>query len=469
MKTSDLLVRCLEQEGIEYIFGVPGEENADFMLSLEGSSIQFVLTRHEQGAAFMAEVYGRLTGNPAGCLGTLGPGATNLLTGVADANMDRAPLLCITGQGATARQHKESHQIMDVVGMYEPVTKWAQTIYNAATVAEVVRKAFKVAEAEKPGATVIELPEDVAKHMVDTPPLAPKMVRRPAADHKAVAQAIDIIAGASNPVILAGNGCVRKRASHQLRRFCDATGIGVLLLFIPDPALRDAIIGRMPLSLPAVFAISVTILLILRVVSFIGARNLLHLMTGRYQRPMVEDRAFLFIDLKDSTRITEALGVVRAREFISDFIFDVSKAITDHRGDVYKFMGDGIIAVWQHQDKGALTDAVAAVVAAERTLTRRADRYDNRFGHIPEFRAGLHAGEVIASEQGDLRRSIEFNGDHINIAARLEQKAKEHGRTLVFSEVVAEALHDTGVPTESLDEETVKGYSRPLRLYCLKV
>lgn len=248
-----------------------------------------------------------------------------------------------------------------------------------------------------------------------------------------------------------------------------ATGIGVLLLFIPDPALRDAIIGRMPLSLPAVFAISVTILLILRVVSFIGARNLLHLMTGRYQRPMVEDRAFLFIDLKDSTRITEALGVVRAREFISDFIFDVSKAITDHRGDVYKFMGDGIIAVWQHQDKGALTDAVAAVVAAERALARRADRYENRFGHIPEFRAGLHAGEVIASEQGDLRRSIEFNGDHINIAARLEQKAKEHGRTLVFSEVVAEALHDTGVPTESLDEELVKGYSQPLRLYCLKV
>ena len=122
MKASDLLVACLEEEGIQYIFGVPGEENADFMLSLEDSrKITFILTRHEQGAAFMAEVYGRLTGNPAGCLGTLGPGASNLITGVADANMDRAPMLVLTGQGATRRLHKESHQVMDVVAMFEPV------------------------------------------------------------------------------------------------------------------------------------------------------------------------------------------------------------------------------------------------------------------------------------------------------------------------------------------------------------
>ena len=129
MKASDLLVKCLEEEGIEYIFGVPGEENADFMISLEQSDkIRFVLTRHEQGAAFMAEVYGRLTGKVSGCLGTLGPGATNLVTGVADGNMDRAPLLVLTGQGSTERLHKESHQIMDVVEMFKPVTKWAATI-----------------------------------------------------------------------------------------------------------------------------------------------------------------------------------------------------------------------------------------------------------------------------------------------------------------------------------------------------
>jgi acetolactate synthase-1/2/3 large subunit len=138
MKASDLLVKCLEEEGIGYIFGVPGEENADFMMSLEQSSkIKFILTRHEQGAAFMAEIYGRLTGNPAGALGTLGPGATNLITGVADSNMDRAPMLVLTGQGSTDRLHKESHQIMDVVSMFKPVTKWATTILNADTIPEI--------------------------------------------------------------------------------------------------------------------------------------------------------------------------------------------------------------------------------------------------------------------------------------------------------------------------------------------
>ncbi|MEE4110525.1 MAG: thiamine pyrophosphate-binding protein, partial [Halieaceae bacterium] len=150
MKASDLLVKCLEREGIEYIFGVPGEENADVMLSLEQSSIRFVLCRHEQGAAFMAEVYGRLTGSPAACLSTLGPGATNLITGVADANMDRAPMLVLTGQGSTRRLHKESHQIMDVVKMFEPVTKWAETVIHADTIPEIIRKAVRVARSEKP-------------------------------------------------------------------------------------------------------------------------------------------------------------------------------------------------------------------------------------------------------------------------------------------------------------------------------
>ena len=143
MKASDLFVRCLEAEGVRTIFGVPGEENADFMISLEDSPIEFILTRHEQGASFMAEVYGRLTGEPGVCLGTLGPGATNLITGVADANMDRAPLVCLTGQAATNRQHKESHQAMDVVAMFEPVTKWSQAVLNAQSIPEIVRKAFQ--------------------------------------------------------------------------------------------------------------------------------------------------------------------------------------------------------------------------------------------------------------------------------------------------------------------------------------
>ncbi len=238
MKASDLLVQCLEAEGIEYIFGVPGEENADFMMSLERSErIRFVLTRHEQGAAFMAEVYGRLTGAVSGCLGTLGPGATNLITGVADGNMDRAPLLVLTGQGSTERLHKESHQIMDVVEMFTPATKWATTIANANTIPEIVRKAVRVALTEKPGAVLIELPEDIAKHDTDQRPLQPKRFRRPGPDDKIVDRAFETLSAAKNPVIIAGNGTIRKRASKQLRIFCEATGIGVLSTFMAKGAV----------------------------------------------------------------------------------------------------------------------------------------------------------------------------------------------------------------------------------------
>ena len=233
MKASDLFVQCLETEGIEYIFGVPGEENADFMLSLEKSdTIRFILCRHEQGAAFMAEIYGRLTGHTAGCLGTLGPGATNLITGVADSNMDRAPMLVLTGQGSTERLHKESHQIMDVVHMFEPVTKWATTVLHENNIPEIVRKAVRLARTEKPGAVHIELPEDIAARDATARPLNPQRFRRPVPDDKIVDAAFDILKHAKRPVILAGNGCIRKRASKQLREFCDKTGIGVISTFM---------------------------------------------------------------------------------------------------------------------------------------------------------------------------------------------------------------------------------------------
>lgn len=238
MKASDLFVRCLEEEGIEYIFGVPGEENADFMMSLEASDkIKFILTRHEQGAAFMAEAYGRLTGNPAGCLGTLGPGATNLLTGVADANMDRSPMLVLTGQGATTRLHKESHQIMNVVEMFKPVTKWATTVLDACTIPEIVRKAVRVARTEKPGAVHIELPEDIAKKDTKAHPIRPSRFRRSVPDDKVVDRAFDLIQKAKQPIILAGNGCIRRRASSQLRRFCEQTGIGIVSTFMAKGAV----------------------------------------------------------------------------------------------------------------------------------------------------------------------------------------------------------------------------------------
>ncbi len=233
MKASDLLVKCLEAEGIEYIFGVPGEENADFVISLEQSTqIKFILTRHEQGAAFMAEIYGRLTGNPAGALGTLGPGATNLITGVADSNMDRAPMLVLTGQGSTDRLHKESHQIMDVVSMFKPGTKWATTILNADTIPEIVRKAVRLARTEKPGAVHIELPEDVAKEESASVPLEPRRFRRSVPDEKIINQAFAMLQAAKRPVIIAGNGCIRRRASKQLRILCEKTGIGVVSTFM---------------------------------------------------------------------------------------------------------------------------------------------------------------------------------------------------------------------------------------------
>jgi acetolactate synthase-1/2/3 large subunit len=242
MKAAELFVRCLEEEGVQYVFGVPGEENADLAMALQDSDINFVLTRHEQGAAFMADVYGRLTGEPGVCLGTLGPGATNLVTGVADANLDRAPIIAITGQADIQRQHKEGHQFMDVVGMFEPITKWTTPIIHPANIPEVVRKAFKLAKAEKPGACHIELPEDIARAEVSGyRPITPQRPRRPVPDDKVIGQAWDMIRQAKRPVILAGNGTIRKRASQQLRRFCDATGIGVMTTFMGKGAVaRDA-------------------------------------------------------------------------------------------------------------------------------------------------------------------------------------------------------------------------------------
>ncbi len=232
MKASDLFVRCLENEGVERIFGVPGEENAHFMMSLEQSSIDFILTRHEQGAAFMADVHGRLTGELSACLGTLGPGAGNLVTGVADGNMDRAPLLVLTGQADRDRLHKESHQNMDVVAMFEPITKWAWSLKNPDNIPEVIRKACKLALTEKPGACHIELPEDLAQEDASTKPLPRERARRAVPGDKIVDQAVQLIRDANTPIVIAGNGAIRKRASKQLRIFAEQTGIGVVSTFM---------------------------------------------------------------------------------------------------------------------------------------------------------------------------------------------------------------------------------------------
>jgi len=177
-KASDLFVECLEAEGVRHVFGIPGEETLDLNASLDDSSITFIPVRHEQGGAYMADMYGRLTRRAGVCLGTLGPGATNLTTAVADALLDRSPLVALTGQADLERMHKESHQHIDVVSMFKPITKWNVRLNSARVIPEVVRKAFKVAEAQKPGPTHIELPEDVMAEEVDGAPLPARGGRR---------------------------------------------------------------------------------------------------------------------------------------------------------------------------------------------------------------------------------------------------------------------------------------------------
>jgi acetolactate synthase-1/2/3 large subunit len=182
MKASDLFVKCLVNEGVKYIFGVPGEENEDLLFSLEEAGIKFIPTRHEQGAAFIANVWGRITGTAGVCLSTLGPGATNLLTGIADAFMDKAPLVAITGQGGTSRTHLESHQYLDIINMLRPITKWNTSVISSNVIPEIVRKAFKIAEMEKPGATHIEISEDIANlpANIDSTIIAPERSDAPA-------------------------------------------------------------------------------------------------------------------------------------------------------------------------------------------------------------------------------------------------------------------------------------------------
>ena len=240
MKTSDLFLRCLESEGVEYIFGLPGEENNDLMFSLLNSKIKFILVRHEQGAAFMADVYGRLTQKVGVCLSTLGPGATNLITGVANANMDRSPILAITGQTNSNLRHKESHQNMDVVSMFYPITKWRWSIHNTDVIAELVRRAFKISIEEKAGAVHLELPEDIAKEKSDIKPIKkPKRTLRSRPQKGLIKKAVKMILSAKIPIILVGNGCIRGSASSNIRRFVEKTGIFSMNTFMAKGVISD--------------------------------------------------------------------------------------------------------------------------------------------------------------------------------------------------------------------------------------
>jgi acetolactate synthase-1/2/3 large subunit len=231
-KASEVFVECLEAEGVQYVFGIPGEETLDLNESLASSSVQFIPVRHEQGGAYMADAYGRLTGRAGVCLGTLGPGATNLVTAVADAFLDRAPLVALTGQSDLERMHKESHQYIDLIGILRPVVKWNARVNSPEIIPEVVRKAFKVAETEKPGATHLELPEDVMQRPLDACPLPRRAPVQPEPGVRELQRAAELIDAAENPIALAGNGAIRGHASRALRAFTQTTGIPVAETFM---------------------------------------------------------------------------------------------------------------------------------------------------------------------------------------------------------------------------------------------
>jgi len=239
LKGSDLFVKCLENEGVQYVFGLPGEEMEDILFSLEKSSIKFIPTRHEQGAAFMADMWGRLSGRAGVCLSTLGPGATNLVTGVADANLDKSPLVAISAQAGIQKLHKESHQHLDLVDLFHPITKWNGTIPSPRVIPEVVRKAFKIAESEKPGATHIEFSEDIAGMQVEGEPILSKRVRRPDPDDSALEEAVALLRKARYPMIIAGNGAVRKMASEELTELVKKHNIPVAHTFMGQGAVLD--------------------------------------------------------------------------------------------------------------------------------------------------------------------------------------------------------------------------------------
>lgn len=240
MKACKLFVKCLENEGVEYIFGVPGEEVIDLLHSISKSKIKFITTRHEEGAAFMANVYGRLTGKPGVCLSTLGPGATNLITGVADAYLDKAPLVAITGQTNLSNLHKESHQYINIAHIYTGVTKWNFRIKDADSIPEIVRKAFRIASSEKPGATHIELPEDIACADTTKKPLElDEIPQFPVPKSELIKKALTLIRDSKNPVILAGNAVIRGNASDELTRFSKKFNIPVITTFMGKGAISS--------------------------------------------------------------------------------------------------------------------------------------------------------------------------------------------------------------------------------------
>ena len=225
VKTSDLFVKALENEGVKYIFGIPGEENLDFLDSLQGSSIELILTRHEQAAGFMAATYGRLTGQPGICLSTLGPGATNFVTAAAYAQLGAMPMIMLAGQKPIRKSKQGRFQIVDVVGLMKPVTKYSEQVLDGNNVPSMIRDAFRITMEERPGAAYIELPEDIAEEDTDASVFEVVGHRRPDASGQSIDQAVEMIQSANYPLLLIGAGANRKRTGDSLNRLLDQSGL----------------------------------------------------------------------------------------------------------------------------------------------------------------------------------------------------------------------------------------------------
>ena len=225
MKASDLFVQSLEQENVEYIFGIPGEENLDFLESLRNSKIKLILTRHEQGAGFMAATYGRLTGKVGVCLATLGPGATNFVTPAAYAQLGAMPMLMITGQKPIKKSKQGRFQIVEIVEMMHPLTKFTEQVVHGNSIPVLVREAIRIAQEERPGAVHIELPEDIAAEECNTTPYEVHRARRPNCDDAALNKAVHMIQSAKMPILLIGAGANRNRTCQALRQMIEKIGI----------------------------------------------------------------------------------------------------------------------------------------------------------------------------------------------------------------------------------------------------
>lgn len=248
-----LLVECLESEGVKYIFGLPGEQTIPVMEELRKSSIQFITVRHEQGAAFMADIYSRVSGNTGVCIATLGPGATNLVTGIGNASLDHSSVVAITSQREVSDQHKHSHQFVDTNSVFEAVTKHTEEIKRVKTIPEQVRKAFEVAEREKQGATHLEFPADVSESTVDSNPLdsSENRVSPSGVQPQNIETALGIISNSDNPVILSGQGVISQNASSELASFAETSGIPVLTSFMGKGSIShrdDRFVGTIGFS-----------------------------------------------------------------------------------------------------------------------------------------------------------------------------------------------------------------------------